>query len=122
MNAKEAHRKAIESQYTGICTVTEMQGVKEPGTNILKQTPVVVLTDQPCKMTHKSSDTTTVVNGVAVQSQSIKLLISPDIEIKPGSQIKITQDGRTADFKRSGLPAVYPSHQEISLIIFDKFG
>ena len=122
MNAKEAHRKAIESQYTGKCTVTEMQGIKDPVTNILKQTAVVVLTDQPCKMTHKSSDTTTVVNGVAVQSQSIKLLISPDIEIKPGSKVTITQDGRTADFKRSGLPAVYPSHQEISLVIFDKFG
>lgn len=123
MNAKEAHRKAIESQYTGICTVTEMQGgVKDPVTNIIKQSPVIVLTDQPCKMTHKSSDTTTVVKGVAVQSQSIKLLISPDLDIKPGSKVTITQNGRTADFKRSGLPAVYPSHQEISLIIFDKYG
>lgn len=115
-------RQAVESRYSGRCTVTEMQGVKEPGTNILKQTPVIVLTDQPCKMTHKSSDTTTVVNGVAVQSQSIKLLISPDLDINPGSKITITQDGRTADFKRSGIPAVYPSHQEISLVIFDKYG
>ena len=115
-------RQVIESMYDGKCTVTEMQSVKDPVTNIVKQTPVVVLADQPCKMTHKSSDTTTVVNGVAVQSQSIKLLISPDIEIKPGSQIKITQNGRVADFKQSGLPAVYQFHQEISLIIFDKFG
>lgn len=114
-------RQAVESRYTGKCTVTEMQGAKDPVTNILKQVPVVVLTNQPCKMTHKSSDTTTVVNGVAVQAQSIKLLISPDIEIKPGSKITITQDGRTAEFKRSGLPAVYPSHQEISLVIFDKY-
>lgn len=114
-------RTAVESRYSGKCTVTEVQGVKDPVTNILKQTPVVVLTDQPCKMTHKSSDTTTVVDGVAVQSQSIKLLISPDLDIKPGSKITITQNGRTADFKRSGPPAVYPSHQEISLIIFDKY-
>lgn len=115
-------RQAVESRYTGKCTVTEMQGIKEPGTNILKQTPVIVLTNELCKMTHKSSDTTTVVNGVVVQSQSIKLLISPDLEIKPGSKVTITQDGRTADFKRSGPPAVYPSHQEISLVIFDKYG
>lgn len=116
-------RQAVESRYTGKCTITEMRSSpKDSTTNIVSQSPVVVLTNQPCKMTHKSSDTTTVVNGVAVQSQSIKLLISPDLDIKPGSQIKITQDGRTADFKRSGLPAVYPSHQEISLVVFDKYG
>lgn len=115
-------RQAVESRYTGKCTVTEMQGVKDPVTNILKQTPVVVLTDQPCKMAHRPVETTAMTGGVALLAQSIKLLISPVLEIKPGSKITITQNGRTADFKRSGLPAVYPSHQEISLVIFDKYG
>ncbi len=114
-------RAAVETMYTGLCSVTEMQSVKNPTTGIVTQTPVVTLTNQPCKMTHKSAETTTVANGVAVFAQSIKLLISPDIEIKPGSKITITQNGRTADFKRSGIPSVYESHQEISLIIFDKY-
>lgn len=121
MNVKEAHRKAIESQYTGKCTVTEMQGVKNPTTGIVKQAPFVVLTDQPCRLSHRSAETTTVANGVAVQNQTIKLFVSPDIIIKPGSKITVTQNGLTADYKRSGLPSVYGSHQEISLIIFDRY-
>lgn len=122
MNAREAHRKAIESQYTGLCTVTEMRtNPKDPTTNIVSQTPVVTLTNQPCQLTHKSAETTTVANGVAVQAQSIKLLISPDIEIKPGSKITVVQNGRAKDYKQSGIPSVYQSHQEISLVIFDKY-
>lgn len=114
-------REAIESMYDGRCTVTEMQGVKDPKTGIVKQTPVTVLTDQPCRLSHKSAETTTVANGVAVQNRTIKLFISPDITIKPGSKITVTQNGLTADYKRSGLPAVYESHQEINLIIFDSY-
>ena len=114
-------REAIESMYDGRCTVTEMQSVKDPKTGIVKQTPVIVLTDQPCRLSHKSAETTTVANGVAVQNRTIKLFISPDIEIKPGSKITIKQNGLTADYKRSGLPAVYESHQEINLVIFDSY-
>ena len=121
MNAHEAHQKAIESQYAGKCTVVEMQSVKNPTTGIVKQTPVPVLTDQPCRLSHRSAETTTIVGGVAVQNQTIKLFISPDVEIKAGSKITVTQNGLTADYKRSGLPAIYSSHQEINLIIFDSY-
>ena len=114
-------REAVESMYDGRCTVTEMQSVKNPPTGVIKQTPVVVLTGQPCRLSHKSAETTTVATGVAVQNRTIKLFISPDIEIKPGSKITVTQNGLTADYKRSGLPAVYESHQEINLIIFDSY-
>ena len=114
-------REAIESMYEGLCSVTEMQSVKNPTTGIVKQTPVVVLAGQPCRLSHKSAETTTVANGVAVQNRTIKLFVSPDVEIKPGSKITITQNGLTADYKRSGLPAVYESHQEINLIIFDSY-
>ena len=114
-------REAIESMYEGVCSVTEMQSVKNPTTGIIKQTPIVVLTDQPCRLSHRSAETTTVANGVAVQNRTIKLFVSPDVEIKPGSKITITQNGLTADYKRSGLPAVYESHQEINLIIFDSY-
>ena len=114
-------RAAIESMYEGVCSVTEMQSVKNPTTGIIKQTPIVVLTDQPCRLSHRSAETTTVANGVAVQNRTIKLFVSPDVEIKPGSKITITQNGLTADYKRSGLPAVYESHQEINLVIFDTY-
>lgn len=121
MNAHEAHRKAIESQYAGKCTVVEMQPIKDPATNITSSKEVTVLTDQPCNIAYKSAEATTIVGGVAVQNQTIKLFISPDVTIKAGSKITVTKNGKTTAYKRSGLPAFYPSHQEINLIIFDKY-
>lgn len=52
-------------------------------------------------------------------SQSVKLFISPDIVIKAGSKIIVTQHGRTTEYSNSGVPAVYPTHQEIMLTLFE---
>jgi len=114
-------RQAVESRYSGKCTVVEMRSVKDLVTNITTLKEVTVLTDQPCNIAYKSAEATTIVGGVAVQNQTIKLFISPDVTIKAGSKITVTKNGQTTAYKRSGLPAFYPSHQEINLIIFDKY-
>jgi hypothetical protein len=44
-----------------------------------------------------------------------KLFLAPEIVVKPGSKLKVTQAGRTECYVRSGEPAVYGSHQEIVL-------
>lgn len=79
---------------------------------------VTVLEDQPCKL---SFETLTSSNGdpVATVSQSVKLFISPDVVIKAGSKIIVTQHGRTTEYSNSGVPAVYPTHQEIMLTLFN---
>jgi len=43
------------------------------------------------------------------------LFINPDIKIKPGSIIEVTQYGATRKFIRSGEPFIYETHQEIVL-------
>lgn len=116
-----AIREVVESMYEGKCTVSEMTGVKDPITGIVKQTETVVLTDQPCRLSYKGSEVTSIDNGVGVQAQLITLFISPDISIKPGSKVAVTQNNQTVDYKRSGLPSVYGSHQEITLTIFDRY-
>ncbi|HBG5847838.1 TPA: hypothetical protein OUL20_003776, partial [Clostridioides difficile] len=56
---------------------------------------------------------------VAKLEQKIKLFISPDIEIKAGSKLIITnQNNITKEYIRSGEPAIYPNHQEIILELF----
>ena len=49
----------------------------------------------------------------------MKLFISPDVLIKAGSKIIVTQHGRTTEYSNSGVPAVYPTHQEIMLTLFE---
>ncbi|HBG1494195.1 TPA: hypothetical protein KPH48_002465, partial [Clostridioides difficile] len=45
---------------------------------------------------------------------TIKLFISPDIEIKAGSKLIINDK----EYVRSGESAIYPNHQEIILELF----
>ncbi|MDE3563871.1 hypothetical protein PV597_18395, partial [Clostridioides difficile] len=48
---------------------------------------------------------------VAKLEQTIKLFISPEIEIKAGSKLIINNK----EYVRSGESAIYPNHQEIIL-------
>lgn len=98
--ARIAARKALERMYQGRATVIEYQKVKdEYGMTNFQE--VTVLEDQPCKL---SFETLTSSNGdpVATVSQSVKLFISPDVVIKAGSKIIVTQHGRTTEYSNSG--------------------
>jgi hypothetical protein len=113
-----AVRKAIESMYTGKCTVWKYQAVKNPVTKISSQDEVAVVTDQPCRLSFKNITTVSAADGAATVTQIVKLLLAPEVIIKPGSKITVTQNGITTDYQSSGKPAVYTHHQEIILELF----
>lgn len=117
--AQKAARKAIESTYTGLLTVTEYQAVKDPVTHITKNQKVVVLENQPCKLSFETIKTAIQTEAAAVISQAVKLFVSPDVTIKAGSMISVTQNGVTTEYTSSGVPAIYPTHQEIMLELSD---
>ncbi len=111
-------RKAIESTYFGKCTVIEYQKVK----NTDKSTgfkEVVVLENQACKLSFESNTTTNPSKSASSISQSTKLFVAPNIKIQTGSKIVVEQDFETFEFKNSGEPAKYGTHQEIMLDLFD---
>lgn len=119
--AQKAARKAIEATYTGMVTVSEYQRVKDPNTALTSYKEVVVLENQPCKLSFESIATAVQTGTVATVSQAVKLFLSPDITIKPGSKLTVTQTGVTTEYSSSGVPAVYPTHQEIMLELFDSW-
>lgn len=119
--AQKAARKAIESTYTGVMTVSEMQSVKDPNTHITHSEEVVILENQPCNLSFESIAAAVQTDTAAAISQSVKVFLSPDITIKAGSKLTITQNGVTTAYKSSGVPAVYPTHQEIILELFKKW-
>lgn len=53
--------------------------------------------------------------------QQIKLFLRPNINVPIGSKLLIEHDNRTDKFKSSGVPAMYPTHQEIVLLIADDY-
>ncbi len=117
--ARKRARQALESQYEGRCTVSEYQDVEDPVTFITESKLVEVIKDQPCKLSYSRFPSTNQTETFAGVNQSIKLFIAPEVEIKPGSIISVTQNGRTTAYKQSGQPAIYFTHQEINLELYE---
>ena len=111
-------REAIESLYDGKCTITEHQKIKKEDKSTGFQ-DVVVLESEPCRLSFKTINNTSQTNTAAsAVVQITKVFLAPEIQVKPGSKLTITQNGVTAEYKSSGEPAFYATHQEIVLELF----
>ena len=124
-------KAAVESLYSGICTVTATTPTFDESTKQTTHTETTLFTNQPCRLSFISappSDKLVSFSNNLIHSdtprahfvdQQIKLFIDPALDIPPGSKISVTQNGLTQYFKSSGAPAVYSSHQEIELARLD---
>jgi hypothetical protein len=111
-------RKAIESLYNGTCTITEYQKVKKANKTTAFE-EVVVLENQPCRLSIQTANNTNQTEtGAFALTQIVKLFIAPEIKVKPGSKLTITQNQVSTEYKSSGKPAHYNTHQEIVLELF----
>lgn len=119
--ATQAARKAIESTYEGVLTVTEHQKVTDEKTKLTDYQDVVVIEGQPCHLSFETLNSAVQSESAAAVTQKIKLFVSPDVAIKAGSKITVTQAGVTADYVSSGIPAVYETHQEIIIDLFERW-
>lgn len=115
-------RKAIESLYSGVCSIVEYVKVVDAVTKKTKLTESTVLTNQPCRLSFKNIKSADQTEAGAALSQSVKLFIAPEIQIKPGSKITVLQNGMTTVYKNSGPVVVYNFHQEVPLVIFEEWG
>lgn len=111
-------RKAIESLYRNKCTIVEYRSYKKANEST-GQKEFTVLQNQPCKLSFSTVKSNTETASAEMVNQVVKLFISPDIVIKPGSKIIVEHQGRTVEYKNSGEPGIYPSHQEVVLELFD---
>ena len=116
-NAVVKVRKALEKGYIGTFTVTEHKNVTKPN-HTTGFSDVDVLVDQPCRLSFSSSPTTADGDVPAI-AQTVKLFFAPEVTVKEGSKISVTQNGITTVYKRSGTPVVYQTHKEILLELFE---
>ena len=110
-------RAVIESTYEDVCNVYEYKQTTDPITNITKPAETLMLGNQRCRISYKTINPTG-SGETATATQSVKLFIAPDADIKPGSKIVIAHCGRNMEYSNSGIPAIYDSHQEIMLVPF----
>ena len=118
MDIWKYHRKAIESTYSGVCNVYEQKTARNETTKLIETEEILVLEEQPCRISFSSIPSTSESENVAAVKQVVKLFIEPEVDIKAGSKIVIIQNNVTREYSKSGISAVYPTHQEIMLELF----
>lgn len=119
-------RGIAENLYTGRCDVYEYRG---NSSGLVKVQEVKVLENLPCRVSYRNNYNN--ANSKAVSSevfaaqssveQAVILFIAPDVNIKAGSKVVVTQNDCTVAYCSSGQPVVYQTHQEIALELFKKF-
>ena len=113
----KAVRTALERLWKDRCSIFIREEVTDPVTHLTDSEEKPLLQDQPCKL---SFETLTSSSGdpVAAVAQTVKLFLSPDVEIPAGCKIVVTRFNnleRKFTYSRSGEPGVFSNHQEIML-------
>ena len=116
--ARRAARRAQEATYEGLCTIYEYRDVTDEKTKLSSEEEVAVIEDQPCKLSFEKLNSVVQTETAAVQAQGVKLFLAPEIAVGSNSKIVVTQNGITNEYSASGVPAVYSTHQEITLESF----
>ena len=116
--ARKAARRAQEATYEGLCTIYECRDVTDEKTKLSSEEEVAVIEDQPCKLSFEKLNSVVQTETAAVQAQGVKLFLAPEIVVSSNSKIVVTQNGVTDEYSASGIPAIYSTHQEITLESF----
>ena len=117
---KDRMAKAVSRLWTGKCDVINYTDTKDEN-GITKHDRRVIAEAVPCRLSYENDSLGTQTRTTDNISQTIKLFISNDIEIKPGSEITVTQNGITRSYVSSGIPSVYTAHQEVNLVDKEEF-
>lgn len=118
-----AQRKALERLWKDRCTVYKREKVKDPTTKLTDFEEKPLFQDQPCKLSFETLNSSS-GDPVAVVSQTVKLFLSPDLEIPAGCKIVVTRFNdleRKFTYSKSGEAGVFTNHQEIQLVPFEGY-
>lgn len=113
-----AYKKAVQSLWPGLATITVRDGALSPANGRTEPVERITVKEAPCRITYKTVVPTAAVEEAAVVAQAVTLLIDPSVDVPEGSKVTVTQNGVTRSYERSGKPAVYTCHQEIPLELF----
>ncbi|MBU3193470.1 hypothetical protein [Clostridium algidicarnis] len=119
--ARKQARKAIESLYDCTCNISGgKEKIKDSITKETKLVTKIKYKDIPCRVSKQSlskNNQTDTVNQVAYE---LKLFIAPELEIKQGDIIEVTNILGVKTKYKAGEGFSYYTHQEVILSKEDK--
>lgn len=119
--ARKIHQRMVENLYEDKCSVIEKQEVFDETRKIHKDKEVEVIKEEHCRLSFETLKADEEANPAQKVVQDTKLFLRPDIVVKEGSKIVVKHNGREDIYARSGIPAVYVTHQEIMLKPFERW-
>ena len=111
-------REAIESLYDCTATVTVRVPYEDGAVTRFREEEL--FSGEPCRLSFSGLEAAGEAGLWSEAEQSVKLFLAPEREIPAGSKITVEGRGMTRVYARSGQPAVYGSHQEIALALWDE--
>lgn len=112
-------REVIEGTYCDLCNIIKKAKRKKNGVVYFED--IADVENEPCKLSFETKQVAVRGNNSVHTVQEIKLFIAPEIQVAPGSVIRVAHMGKTVSYKRSGVPAVYRTHQEIKLELAEEY-
>ena len=109
-------KNPLEILYTDRCDIYNWESVKDPTTKVTEHKKFLRYEDIPCRISFKSITSVNQTTYEPILTQVVKLFLSKDIEVNAGSEIVVYRSGKVFQYKCSGMPAKYSSHQEIILL------
>ena len=107
----DKERAAIEATYFGVMDIYEEKDVEVR--NRTRQKAVKVHEDIKCALSKRNPTNTNMNAQYGDLDYTYEIFTYPDIKIKAGSTIHVSQEGMELELKNIGEPHVYPTHQEI---------
>lgn len=113
-------RCAVEKLYSGKCTVIEHKP-KVLQNHSMGFEDVILYENEPCRLSFQTMNTTQKSGAAREIKQVTKLFTASELKIKAGCKIIVTQNNVSIEYKSSGEPARYETHQEIMLEPFERW-
>lgn len=116
-----AYEKAVKSLWLDSCAVYIQEKTKDEVTKRTMFTEVCLFENEPCKLSFETVTATDNESHAQISTQGVKLFLSSDVEIPPGSKIVVTHKGKNYKYKQSGPPGVFTYHQEVPLELLEEW-
>jgi len=119
--------KTLRKLWTDRCDVYISEQTEDPITGRTMEWERRLHQDIPCRLSFRrgieAMGMIRDVGDAAMESvQVVRLFLAPDVRIPPGSRIVLRrEDGSELRLQRTGVPAVFESHQEIRMEREERF-
>lgn len=104
-------REAIESTYFGVMDIYEKKDIEYKDRT--RQENVKVFEKVKCALSKKNPTYTNMNEQYGNLDYTYEIFTNPEIKIKSGSIIYVSQEGMNFKLENIGEPHIYPTHQEI---------